>query len=499
MERDSVMSNHHVRASEVKTFLDCRARWFARYVLGYLEPETISQLRGTAVHLYIENALTGKSNDDALSDVAALGEALLEHLPSPENGDLKVEQKFAEDICGIPCTGTIDLLQAATGSIWDHKTTSQQQYAKPEAELREDPQAIMYAAYATQVLGWSSATLQWNYVLTRGFPDVISTKVVFSAEQARLLFDKHIRPPYEEMKELRKQHRQGLLQIIADVPGNTASCTKYGGCPHRKYCAHASTIQDNKMAKSLAERAAERRAQQAQPPAEAQPAQSIIPPDAPTENQITEEDKKPRRRVASQGQLPVARAGQTLAEKIGAAAAPPPEQAPEQGTDFDVPPPEAPPPPVRRRAPQKPAEAPPAPEQAPAAPTPPPAPEPAAPTPEPAPTKKQASPTQKATPTTPAARIELLCIGCAPVQGFLPVYGSGIIEEAARIVEQEQNVAHYSLLSYGTGPSLVGQKVQQLLSTRQYGCVVLDARLDGRIIDAFASMAASIIRGFGTL
>lgn len=493
-----------MRASEVKTFLDCRARWFARYVLNYGEPETASQKRGTAVHKYIENTLRGKDNNDATEEVRALAEAILEHLPE-NDGSLEIEPPFTDTILDVPCTGTPDLLQAATASLWDHKTTSGQQYTKTIDELREDPQAIMYAAYLVFVRKWSHVSMTWNYVLTRGFPDVITTSWCMYPTEISKAFDKLIRQPYEDMKELRKQHKQGLLQIIADVPGNTASCTKYGGCPHRKYCAHASTIQDNNMAKSLAERAAERRAQQAQAP-EAPPPQSILPPDAPAENQIAEEDKKPRRRVASQGQLPVARVGQTLADKIGAAAPPPaPEQAPEQapqGTDFDVPPPEAPPPPVRRRAPAKPAEAPPeaspAPTPAPAAPTPVPAP---APTPEPAPTtiSKPATPAPKGTKTVPAARIALLCIGCAPVQGEIPVYGSGIIEEAARIVEQEQNISHYSLLSYGTGPSLVGQKVQQLLNSRQYGCVVLDARLDGRIIDAFASMSASIIRGFGTL
>lgn len=493
-----------MRASEIKAFADCRARWFARYVLNYGEPETASQKRGTAVHKYIENTLRGKDNNDATEEVRALAEAILEYLPE-NDGSLEIEPPFTETILEVPCTGTPDLLQAATASLWDHKTTSGQQYTKTIDELREDPQAIMYAAYLVFVRKWSHVSMTWNYVLTRGFPDVITTSWCMYPTEISKAFDKLIRQPYEDMKELRKQHKQGLLQIIADVPGNTASCAKYGGCPHRKYCAHASTvIEDNKMAKPLAQRAAERRAQQAQPP-EAQP-QSILPPDAPAETTPTEEDKKPRRRVASQGQLPVARVGQTLADKIGAAAAPPPEQ----GTDFDVPPPEAPPPPVRRRAPQKPAEAPPAHEQAPAAPTTPPAhepaaptPPPAAPTPEPAPApttiSKPVTPAPKGTKTVPAARIALLCIGCAPVQGEIPVYGSGIIEEAARVVEQEQNISHYSLLSYGTGPALVGQKVQQLLSTRQYGCVVLDARLDGRIIDAFASMAASIIRGFGTL
>ncbi len=130
--------------------------------------------------------------------------------------------------------------------VSDHKTTSDFRYAKTAADLRKDPQGIIYAMAVMDHYKSDQADLIWTYMLTKG------------ARKAKRV---HLRVLREDVEIEFAKIELTASEIVAThlaqpspltLPPNTSACSAYGGCPYRGNCTDLSTVntQGKKMSQA---------------------------------------------------------------------------------------------------------------------------------------------------------------------------------------------------------------------------------------------------------
>jgi hypothetical protein len=155
---------------------------------------------------------------------------MLRHLPPPGTG--VIERHFILQSNGITYNGYIDWSGYFGGpTVIDHKTTADLRWAKTEADLHNDVQAVIYAL--TGFVGFDTDRLRllWNYGETKGRFDVrpVETHVHLPLVQEK--FKRVIEPTAAEIVE----HRHAKTHPLS-LPPTPKACSSFGGCPHRHRC-----------------------------------------------------------------------------------------------------------------------------------------------------------------------------------------------------------------------------------------------------------------------
>lgn len=240
--------------SQINDWLDCPRKWGFGKIDRLPRPQAASAAFGTVVHDLLEGHLKGGTIPfhpgpnptpvHALISVerfhlaAELAHLATAHLPPPNAPGLVVEGGMdLSPSHGLHrWTGRIDWMWGIHGTvtIGDHKTTSDvKAWGKSAADLRSDVQANVYGKWgldSAHTFPLDSVHLQWTYIQTT------KAKIV---EPVRLILER--REVDQRFSEI-DQIALDITRIRSDVrsaielPYESASCGKYGGCPFQSKC-----------------------------------------------------------------------------------------------------------------------------------------------------------------------------------------------------------------------------------------------------------------------
>ncbi len=134
--------------------------------------------------------------------------------------------------------------RGVTPFVSDHKTTSDFRYAKSPADLRKDPQGIIYAMAVMDYYKSDQADLIWTYMLTKG------------ARKAKRVHLRVLREDVEkEFAKIELVAGQIVTTHLAQPspltlpPAGPDACEAYGGCPYIGNCIDLSAI--NRQGKKM--------------------------------------------------------------------------------------------------------------------------------------------------------------------------------------------------------------------------------------------------------
>jgi len=243
-----------VSPSQFEKFRRCLRAYSFEYVMGLRPPSSPKQQFGTAVHAQLEQWLSkGTPPADTPEGRVAKQGINKGLLPTPSD-KLRVEDKwsfwaglygdtevffsgFAD--CIVP--PSVGCCGAGEAMVIDHKTTSDLRWAKTEDQLKTDPQALLYSAWAMLQFQVGKIKARWVYYAAdakgerkpRGAQAVC---VEFQANGAAFLdgIDRILQDT-KELVRIRTNEVQAL-----DLAPSPESCQAYGGCPHRNLCALSS-------------------------------------------------------------------------------------------------------------------------------------------------------------------------------------------------------------------------------------------------------------------
>jgi hypothetical protein len=220
-------------SSQIERYDLCKRRWGLEYIAGRRSPPHPSAQLGTDIHKQLENWLrtgTPPNKDIKAGQVAT---RMLRHLPPPGTGIVERDFHFTTRN-GIHFTGFIDwsgIFEDWPTTI-DHKSTSNLQYAKTEADLHNDTQALLYTLAGCEGFGTDSMQLFWNYGCTKGaVAEVRAVKTRVRLAVVEEKFERIIEPVAAEMVALRISKPDPM-----SLPPNPAACGAFGGCPHQNIC-----------------------------------------------------------------------------------------------------------------------------------------------------------------------------------------------------------------------------------------------------------------------
>lgn len=232
-------------ASQIEAWEDCPRKWGWDKIDSIRRADTAATKLGTAVHNQLERYLKGEPFDFASDHHAAqLAQGATPFLPAPRAYGLAVEAEdlqFPSPTYPHLWTGRIDWYLHAPGklTIGDHKTTSSiAKWAKSTIVLRRDVQANIYAKFGLIIrpeLG--EIELQWTYIQTRDARLVEPRKLTVLRPEVESRFAE-IDATANEITIA----RQGI-QTAKDLPYNSDSCDKYGGCSYQHLCNLSPLVQ----------------------------------------------------------------------------------------------------------------------------------------------------------------------------------------------------------------------------------------------------------------
>ena len=230
--------------SQLSSFNTCAKKWYGEVVLGIKWGGNAATELGTAIHAVLEEyALTGELpkavGDEALR--RALPGVKYVHPEAVANGRVLIEHEFAYTPEGflLPLYGLVDVfgvLGDFAGKLEDWKSTSNFKWAKTQAQLRADPQNIVYSNFALSIgvaarsskTGGLATTFTHTYLRTREAPD--DERVEVEMELDELL---------DGLELLRHvQHNMAFLAVLPfdHIPQDLNQCAPKGGCHMRSYC-----------------------------------------------------------------------------------------------------------------------------------------------------------------------------------------------------------------------------------------------------------------------
>ena len=253
-------------ASQIGRYDECKRKWAFEYIAGLREPPHPSAFLGTLVHAHLENwlrdgippgarplltrdgkPLQGTKEQHAKS--IKIAQRMIRYLPPP--GVATVERNFYLSTTYQPAnsqyaeehhyTGFIDfsfdgrLYQVEdfpVPVIGDHKTTSNLDYAKTEADLHNDLQGVLYALAGFLGFNTEDLLLFWNYGTTKDRDaQVHPVRTRVSLPVVLEKFERVIEPVASEIIA----HRRAANDPHS-FPPTLSACSAYGGCPHRQRC-----------------------------------------------------------------------------------------------------------------------------------------------------------------------------------------------------------------------------------------------------------------------
>jgi hypothetical protein len=215
-------------ASQIKTFLSCKRKWYRESILGERADPGKGALLGQAIHKELEDHFIKGSPLKS-----PLAKALYDQVPKKNilSNQVEVEFEFTPDQWPVPVKGYVDLV--LDDLIIDHKTTSDFQFALNENTARFDPQVLIYCGaglgskLTKQYTG--SITFALNYVKTKG---MLKTQTI-----AVTLTEEEVKSGLLELAGIVKdQQKTAVVEAWDRVEPNYSQCDKYGGCPFRSEC-----------------------------------------------------------------------------------------------------------------------------------------------------------------------------------------------------------------------------------------------------------------------
>jgi RecB family exonuclease len=219
-------------ASQVQAFWDCPRAWYNRAILGKKQPQTPAQERGTQIHAEVEHWL--RTAAIRPGEHAARVEDAVRHIPCV---DVLVEHGISLDTFpgGPRFVGFVDCLaETADGLPWvvDHKTTSDFRYAKTPEELRANVQMVAYAYWAMRETGTERCRITHVYIKTKvKNPQSMRVDAELTLDEAEAFWTGRVLPALREMQDWAAKR-----PAADELPPNTESCGKYGGCFYRPDC-----------------------------------------------------------------------------------------------------------------------------------------------------------------------------------------------------------------------------------------------------------------------
>jgi len=191
---------------------------------------------GSRVHAVLEAYLRGEvesiDTSDEVGQIAASGLGYLPPVSSVLEIERSLEGDMALDDAPVPVQGYVDVIDARSNEILDHKTTSSQRYIKTQKELRDNVQMIMYAtAYLRRFPQESHVTLTHIYY---------GTKKRWSKKVSVKVSREHVEAQWTAIKETITQMIEvSRADNAGDAPTCYEACDNYGGCPYRGQCFRA--------------------------------------------------------------------------------------------------------------------------------------------------------------------------------------------------------------------------------------------------------------------
>lgn len=252
--------------SQINTFQQCQRKWAWRHLDHIDTPSNAAAQEGLKGHEILERYLTTASIDmsDPLADLCGTG---LHHYPAPCTPGLQVEHHFGIVIGGYHfhgykdvqllqqplreqgcpgCAGLSGLCNHCIPQVWDHKFTSNLRWAKSDADLLGDVQAVIYAFDAMLKSNQTRVRCNWIYYQRRGAKRNQKTQLVLSAEQ----LVKPLRGIVNTAAEIHAVHSS--YTTAKQLPPCVEQCTAYGGCVYRQYCNLSQQEIFNSMMRSTA-------------------------------------------------------------------------------------------------------------------------------------------------------------------------------------------------------------------------------------------------------
>lgn len=227
------------------TLADCPRKWYYGYVCRIPSGPNESRDTGSEVHDLAEKWL--KTGDPALKAHQHWG-VLAPGLAHLEPGVEWNIETWVEGNCGpLPAVGKIDFWRHTPGllHVGDWKTTGKPgfKYAKSSEGLAKATQPLFYAKLLGNRYG-RRARLNFQHInLCISEPaakSVVAEDVAWEAVDERWAF---LETQAIQMQEL------SVVKGAEDVPVDTRSCRKYGGCPYADRCPASP---DNRRARVIA-------------------------------------------------------------------------------------------------------------------------------------------------------------------------------------------------------------------------------------------------------
>jgi CRISPR/Cas system-associated exonuclease Cas4 (RecB family) len=225
-------------ATQITNYLGCKRKWWYESVLGLPRVQKPSAALGSSYHRQLEAWY--KDGVEPEDDRVALGLMDLPsgpNLPPPCDGVL-VEGAYKEELApAVVFKGVIDIQDLRDPShpvIWDHKSTSDFQWAKTEHELKVDIQMQAYAWHVLQKFPEAEqVTVAHNVIRTKGAA-VPPRRTMATVDREHVTKERRkALAIIQEMVPLKRETDVGQVEPTGKQHGE---CDKYGGCDYRSRC-----------------------------------------------------------------------------------------------------------------------------------------------------------------------------------------------------------------------------------------------------------------------
>lgn len=235
-------------ATQIKLFKLCQRKWAFGYIEKIKAPTTSKQQFGLDMHTELERWLkNGRPPSNTPPGNIAKQGIRPGVLPTP--GPKLLIEKWIDlpFVDGSRLVGFVDCAAppgyegVAEPLVIDHKSTSDLHWAMKEEELREDPQAIIYALWAMRNWQTTKARSRWVYYAASSPLDG-SPRKPKGSRAVECLFDADDEQFQAVFSDLQATAR-AMIEAHArfkranDVDGNPRGCGVYGGCPYADRCA----------------------------------------------------------------------------------------------------------------------------------------------------------------------------------------------------------------------------------------------------------------------
>lgn len=217
-----------ISPTQLSTYKLCPRKWALGTIAGLKTPQAASAALGEAVHSVLEAWLEAGTLPDASTEAGAIATSMLQHEPPPKT--VAVEQWLVVPRDGYTLRGRGDAIRLEPALVVDHKTTSDiATWAKTEAVLERDEQAVIYAAALLERnRACQSVEVRFVYGQTRGARKAKPVTVHLSREHVAGVLEQDIEPVAREIVRWRRSTVRA-----DDLPRNTSACDAFGGCFYR--------------------------------------------------------------------------------------------------------------------------------------------------------------------------------------------------------------------------------------------------------------------------